>query len=132
MRWLLSALLLWSSAAAAQDASQPLAGLDFGQVEALLGKPDLITRDMPAEIWQYSNDVCVVHVFFYREKLGRPFAVDHIETRMRDGYADRPDVCEAVLAGQPVEETPAAVTPDVEETAPDDSAPVSSDLPPLN
>ena len=145
MRWFLSALMFFSGATAAQDldASKPLAGQEFAQVEALFGKPQLITRDMPAEIWQYSNDVCVVHIFFYREKLGRPFMVDHVEIRMRDGYADRPELCEAALAGQPVDVTlPLADAPEADAVPivdpapsgpePVDSAPAPADMAPLN
>ena len=44
-----------------------LAGADSNKVGLLLGKPDLVRRDGPAEIWHYAGDECRLLVFLYDE-----------------------------------------------------------------
>ena len=42
-----------------------LAGSDSRQVSQILGTPDLVRRDGPAEIWHYAGDSCRLLVFLY-------------------------------------------------------------------
>ena len=44
-----------------------LAGSDSRQVSQILGTPDLVRRDGPAEIWHYAGDSCRLLVFLYDE-----------------------------------------------------------------
>ena len=94
---LLSFCLLLAVLAAAQvgavDSDLDIDGLGLVETEAHLGKPDLLTRDPPAEIWQYAKEHCVLYVFFYPAQDGRTLVVEHVDQRMRDGFADRPDLC---------------------------------------
>ena len=39
-----------------------LVGLDGTTVEHWFGKPGLVRRDFPAEVWQYRNQACVLDV----------------------------------------------------------------------
>ncbi len=42
-----------------------LVGRDAAAVQAVLGKPDLIRAEPPAEFWQYVGESCVMLVFFF-------------------------------------------------------------------
>ena len=44
-----------------------LMGLDPSDLAKVLGKPKLIRREQPAEIWQYRGTSCVFDVFFYED-----------------------------------------------------------------
>ncbi|HMA16683.1 MAG TPA: hypothetical protein VKP12_17970, partial [Kiloniellaceae bacterium] len=54
-------------------------GLDRDGVAGLLGAPDLVRREAPAEIWQYSAGDCVFDVVLYQR--GADFAVSYLEAR---------------------------------------------------
>ena len=47
-----------------------LVGLDGQSLETLLGKPGLVRRDYPAEVWQYRSPSCVLDVYFYTDAAG--------------------------------------------------------------
>lgn len=72
------------------DDPAQLMGLDRNGVNALLGTPDLIRREAPAEIWQYVGGDCVFDVVLYER--GQHFAVSYLEAR---------DVTAAVLPPRP-------------------------------
>ncbi|MEQ8357409.1 MAG: hypothetical protein RH942_17880 [Kiloniellaceae bacterium] len=67
-----------------------LLGLNRSGVAALLGSPDLIRREAPAEIWQYVSKDCVFDVVLYAR--GQDYAVSYTEAR---------DVSAAVQAPRP-------------------------------
>jgi len=56
-----------------------LMGLGPDEVDSLLGRPDLVRREPPAEVRQYSADGCVFDVFLYDE-AGR-YRVTYLEAR---------------------------------------------------
>ncbi len=60
-------------------------GLGPGALRTILGKPELVRREAPAEIWQYRNENCVFDVFLYDEAGRRQ--VTYIEAR--DGAAQK-------------------------------------------
>ncbi len=62
-----------------------LMGLDAAELALLLGAPDLLRREPPAEIWQYRGATCVFDVFLY-EQTGQQ-RVTYLEAR--DGTAQR-------------------------------------------
>jgi len=62
-----------------------LMGLDRAGLAKLLGDPELLRREPPAEIWQYRGRSCVFDVFLY-EQAGRQ-RVTYLEAR--DGAARR-------------------------------------------
>ncbi len=87
-----------SPAAAEQQAARPAAetllpdedpaqliGLDPDGVAALLGRPDLVRQERPAEIWQYGTAACVFDVFLYEETEGP--RVVYLEARDRSAAA---------------------------------------------
>ena len=47
-----------------------LVGLTGAELEALLGTPELRRREVPAELWRYSGEECLLHVFLYRDSPG--------------------------------------------------------------
>jgi hypothetical protein len=63
----------------------PLKGLDHTQVTALLGEPQFMRRDRPAQIWQYRSARCALDLFLYEDPGGATHRVQHLEVR-----ADRP------------------------------------------
>lgn len=67
------------------DDPNQLMGLDRGGVSALLGEPDLVRREDPAEIWQYVTAGCVFDVVLYDS--GSRYRVTYLEAR--DDAADR-------------------------------------------
>ncbi len=54
-------------------------GLDGTGLTGLLGEPELVRREPPAEIWQYRGASCVFDVFLY-EEAGR-HRVTYLEAR---------------------------------------------------
>ncbi len=59
-----------------------LMGLDRAGLAKLLGDPELLRREPPAEIWQYRGGSCVFDVFLY-EQAGRQ-RVTYLEARDDD------------------------------------------------
>lgn len=62
-----------------------LMGLDRSGLTNLLGKPDLVRREQPAEIWQYVTADCVFDVVLYDS--GQRYQVTYLEAR--NAEADR-------------------------------------------
>lgn len=54
-------------------------GLGRKAVQALLGKPGLVRREAPAEVWQYQSGGCVLDVFLYQASTD--FQVVYLEAR---------------------------------------------------
>ena len=77
-----------------------LVGLARADVAALLGPPGLLRRDPPAEMWQYRNEGCVLHLFLYPVPADTGYEVRHVELRGRAG-APVPARCYAGLIDAP-------------------------------
>lgn len=73
------------------DDPNQLLGLDRGGVTALLGSPDLIRRESPAEIWQYVTGDCVFDVVLYAN--GQGYAVSYTEARDATAAVQAPRPC---------------------------------------
>jgi hypothetical protein len=67
------------------------------ELAALLGRPDFLRRDGPAEVWQYRTRSCVLDFFLYDEPDGQRVA--HAEARNRAGAAMTARRCLDALAG---------------------------------
>jgi len=65
---------------------EQLIGLSVGEAAELLGRPSLVRREAPAEVWQYAARECVLHLFLYQTALGAP-EVTHFEMRGLDGIS---------------------------------------------
>ena len=68
-----------------------LKGLSAGELSAALGEPTLLSRDGPAQIWQYAGQGCVLHVFLYQERGS--FRVRYSELRIDDPAAGLAPAC---------------------------------------
>src|SRR5512138_285241 len=77
------------------DDPAQLMGLDRDGVAGLLGAPDLVRREAPAEIWQYSAGDCVFDVVLYQR--GADFAVSYLEARDTAAAIQPPRPCLAKL-----------------------------------
>ncbi len=64
-----------------------LMGLDAAGLAKLLGAPELLRREPPAEVWQYRGESCVFDVFLYEAAGGQ--RVTYLEAR--DATARRID-----------------------------------------
>ena len=73
-----------------------LVGLDGPALEHLLGKPGLVRRDYPAEVWQYRNPGCVLDVYLYH--ADDHLTVTHAEARAPEIAGDPLSPCIAKLA----------------------------------
>ena len=73
-----------------------LVGLDGPSLEHLLGKPGLVRRDYPAEVWQYRNPSCVLDVYLYPDD--ERLTVTHAEARGPKMAGDALRPCIAKLA----------------------------------
>ncbi len=62
-----------------------LIGLTVGEAAKLLGRPALVRREPPAEVWQYAASECVLHLFLYEREGGA--AVTHFEMRGLNGIS---------------------------------------------
>ena len=63
------------------DGAEKFSGMERAQVARLLGRPDFVRRDAPAEIWQYRAGGCILDLFLYEERGG--MRVAHAELRGR-------------------------------------------------
>jgi hypothetical protein len=68
-----------------------LLGLSGQEVESLLGTASLKRHEPPAQVWQYPEVECVLHVFLYEEDGA--YRVQHYEARFREGYDDATEAC---------------------------------------
>lgn len=59
----------------------------------VLGAPDFVRRDGPAQIWQYRAENCVFDLFLYRD--GGVSRVDHVELRERGATTESAEACYA-------------------------------------
>ena len=82
--------------------AESLLGLDGAELVQTLGKPNAFRREQPAEIWQYSNDGCVLDVVLYQD--GGPARVVYLEARSREADALPVERCLARL-GRPAART---------------------------
>lgn len=82
------------------DNPNQLMGLDRSGLTALLGKPDLVRREQPAEIWQYVAANCVFDVVLYDS--GQRYRVTYLEARnaAADRLAPRPCLNQILRARQ--------------------------------
>ena len=71
-------------------------GLAADALEKLLGRPDLVRRDAPAQVWQYRSASCVVDLYLYPEKTS--YRVAFIEARDRSAASMAADRCFDSLA----------------------------------
>ena len=63
------------------QAPEQLLGMAQLQIADLLGAPAFVRRDNGAEIWQYCNDDCVLHLFLYDDPAGNEARVSYVELR---------------------------------------------------
>ena len=71
-------------------------GLAADALEKLLGRPELVRRDTPAQVWQYRSASCVVDFYLYPEKTS--YRVAFIEARDRSAASMAADRCFDSLA----------------------------------
>lgn len=64
-----------------EQAPEQLLGMAQPQIAELLGAPAFVRRDNGAEIWQYRNDDCVLHLFLYADPAGNAARVSYVELR---------------------------------------------------
>ncbi|OFX09653.1 MAG: hypothetical protein A2516_07585 [Alphaproteobacteria bacterium RIFOXYD12_FULL_60_8] len=76
-------------------------GKDEATLLHLLGKPLLVRREAPAQVWQYHGETCVLDFFLYQDagQDAGPFVVTYTETRAKAEDKVTPETClEQVLA----------------------------------
>ena len=63
-----------------------LLGLDRVRLTALLGEPEFLRSDAPAELWRYRAPNCMLDLFLYRRAGGvaGPVTVQHFTARTND------------------------------------------------
>lgn len=66
-------------------------GLAADALEKLLGRPELVRRDAPAEVWQYRSNSCVVDLYLYPENAA--YRVAFIEARDPSAASMAADRC---------------------------------------
>lgn len=65
------------------DDPERLIGLGTQGLSALLGQPELIRREAPAQVWQYRGVDCVFDIFLYRKDDSD--SVTYVEARDSEG-----------------------------------------------
>lgn len=70
-----------SAAPGYSEDSRRLLGLYREAVIDMLGAPQFIRREGPAQLWRYSAETCQLDVFLFRDREG--LKVTHVETRLR-------------------------------------------------
>ena len=56
-----------------------LLGMRATHLKTLLGEPDLIRQEPPAQVWLYSAGICVFHVYLYRQAGIADYRVTHYD-----------------------------------------------------
>lgn len=76
-----------------------LKGMSADAVRALIGSPDFLRRERPAEVWQYYGRGCVLDLFLYGENgVGR---VAHVDLRARGETREPDPLCLSSLFDSP-------------------------------
>lgn len=75
--------------------SADIIGLGTEAVERLLGRPEMVRRDAPAEVWQYRSETCVVDLYLYPAQAS--YRVAYIEARDPSAASVAADNCFATL-----------------------------------
>ena len=84
---------------AIDDNPARLLGLGSRDLERVLGAPEMVRRETPAQVWQYRTGACVLDVVLYDEAGGD--RVDYLEARDRSGGKIETRSClNQVLRGQ--------------------------------
>jgi hypothetical protein len=79
-----------------------LVGLNFEQIQSLLGEPSGRGEKPPGKVWTYSTDSCVLNVFFYadintREFRALTYEIDNGKAREFDSTKLNEEVSEQCL-----------------------------------
>jgi len=75
--------------------SRTLLGMDAQALVQVLGPPDNRRRDPPAQVWQYIDRACILHVFLYPEE--RVLRVAHVDAVSRSRGAFAAEDCLAAV-----------------------------------
>jgi len=81
-----------------------LVGIDAEALQRQFGKPGLIWREEPAQVWQYRGPACVLNVYLYRDS-GR-LVVSDAEAHSKDNKDDPLPPCVASLVDARSAKTP--------------------------
>lgn len=73
--------------------SKRMMGLNRNDLATLLGSPTLRRADPPAEVWQYRDNACVLHVFLYQDPVSGGYAVTYVDTVQRGSSLLSNDDC---------------------------------------
>ena len=73
--------------------SSQLLGMTPVHVTALLGQPELIRFEPPAQVWLYRNQSCVFHVYLYTTSGNAGYNVSHIAAVSLRGQPLAVDSC---------------------------------------
>ena len=77
--------------------SKRMMGLNRNDLASLLGSPTLRRADTPAEVWQYRDNACVLHVFLYQDPVSGGYAVTYVDTVQRGARLLSNDDCFGVI-----------------------------------
>lgn len=66
-------------------------GLSPGTLQNILGEPSLIRTEKDAQVWLFTNEECVMHLYFYPNDNG-DFRLDYVEAAAVDLSANNPTV----------------------------------------
>ncbi|MCW5731235.1 MAG: hypothetical protein KIT20_10780 [Alphaproteobacteria bacterium] len=72
-------------------APRGLLGMNRGEVGEMLGRPTLLRREQPSEVWQYRAPECVLFVFFFDAEDKRGALVEYVEARQRGTAQPMPE-----------------------------------------
>jgi hypothetical protein len=56
-----------------------LLGMQAGSLKLLLGEPNLVRREPPAQVWLYADGGCVFHVYLYEQPGAGGYRVTHYD-----------------------------------------------------
>ena len=69
-----------------------LMGNSAGELLNLLGEPDFVRRDPPAELWQYHTPSCILDLYLYEDSL-QNYSLNHLEVRASNFEFDDYETC---------------------------------------
>ena len=93
-----------AGAAGSLEAAEDLMGLTADALTALLGKPSVVRREAPAQIWQYRHSSCVFDIFLYEESDA--FRVAYFEARDDQARKQPAEPCLSEILGREIPSSP--------------------------
>ena len=70
-------------------------GMSASDVKSLMGEPNLLRKDLDAQMWQYADQDCVLLLYLYLD-VGAVYRVKHMEVRTKKNSSVNAGQCSSL------------------------------------